>query len=147
MKHLWVVVLLLSSVWAQEPGTNGAITLQVPVTGTFFHVYTPPQELLPDSDHNVLLIRRASEPCNECGFRNAVYCSNMSADCGMPSKEVLHYHWYHTIAAALKEAEEQNWDVVWIAVTKSMEFEKSKTEEHQKQPDVVTVKNHYKVKP
>lgn len=87
------------------------------ITGTSSSVLTsfitPQAKLLPDSDHNVLLIRRASEPCNECGFRNAVYCSNMSADCGIPSKEVLHYHWYHTIAAALKDAEEQNWDVAW----------------------------------
>lgn len=139
----FILAVLMLAGW----GMGQSITMGMAGTGTtgsLTILSDPPKFEMPDEKNNVLLVQRASELCFECPTRYAVICA--AANCDVPTKTVLYYHWFATIHGALAKAETENWDVAWLAVTRPLDLDKTETEQHEKIPDKITTKHHYKLK-
>lgn len=127
-------------------------SLAVGTRGGFFSINENLET--PSAERNVLLVVKVQEPCWYCAvissgtltWGSSQYQGNVTGQY-YPNMPVAKHYWFKTIGDALAKAEKENWEVTYLAVTRSMPFETTKTgEERVKQPDVVTTKRHYTLK-
>lgn len=143
---LVVVAVCIGLAVGQKTFTiNGANGTTLAYSSVNDNTFVPVEDYqTPSAERNVLLVVNVQEPCFYCS-QIVNTASSAANSYTRPMMPVPHSYWFHTIGDALAKAEKENWEVTWLAVTRSITFEAKSVEEHVKQPDVVTTKKYYKL--